>query len=80
MLIIFYCVDAVQRYLDELTQPAVPGQEPKSVQVIKAITWFSIIALVVVEIVVSIKSGSSPPTTVPATPFPSLQELSYPGQ
>ena len=69
------------RYFDELSQPTPVGKEPKTVELIKAVTWFSIIALVVVEIVVSIKSGSSPSaSSVAPTPFPSLQELSYPGQ
>ena len=66
--------------MEELIEPTPVGKEPKTVELIKAITWFSIIALVVVEIVVSIKSGTSPNPNTTLKPFPSLQELSYPDQ
>ena len=36
------------------------GQEPKMIQLIKSVTWFSVIVLVLVEIVVSIKVGGMP--------------------
>lgn len=61
-------------------------------QLIKAITWFGVIALVLVEIFVSIKTGGSPAmsgmlnpdgTSIPTDaviPPPSLQDLSYPGE
>jgi hypothetical protein len=67
--------------LEDLTKPTPPGEEPKSIQLIKAITWFGVIALVLVEIFVSIKSGGSPSSTnqnIISPAPPSLQELSYP--
>lgn len=36
------------------------GQEPKAIQLIKSVTWFSVILLVLVEIIVSIKVGGMP--------------------
>jgi hypothetical protein len=36
------------------------GKEPKSVELMKSITWFAVIALVVVEIGVSVKVGGAP--------------------
>ena len=73
-----FLIGAIERYLEELKAPTPVGEEPKTVQLIKAITWFGVIALVLVEIFVSIKLGSTPPTGPPATPLPNLQELSYP--
>ena len=74
---------AIMRYLEDLSKPStVPGEEPKSVQLIKAVTWFGVIALVLVEIFVSIKTGGAPPpgstTTNSAASFPTLDQLSYP--
>ena len=71
--------------MEDLAKPDEPGSEPKSVQLIKAVTWFGVIALVLVEIFVSIKTGGNPPSTnsavtdgATALPFPSLDQLSYP--
>lgn len=76
--------NAVVRYLEDLTKPASkPGEEPKSVQLIKAVTWFGVIALVLVEIFVSIKTGGGPPpgsTANSAASFPTLDQLSYPSE
>lgn len=74
--------NVVWRYLQDLSKPStIPGEEPKSVQLIKAVTWFGVIALVLVEIFVSIKTGGGPPpgsTANSATSFPTLDQLSYP--
>ena len=75
---------AIMRYLEDLSKPStVPGEEPKSVQLIKAVTWFGVIALVLVEIFVSIKTGGAPPpgsAVNSAASFPTLDQLSYPSE
>lgn len=53
-------IDPVQRYFEELLAPTPQGQEPKTVQVVKAITWFSVMVLVLIEIYISVKVGGSP--------------------
>ena len=50
----------MERYLEELLAPTPAGQEPKSIVLIKSITWFAVIVLVLIEIVVSVKVGGMP--------------------
>ena len=57
---ILYCAGGVQRYLDDLLAPTPPGQEPKSIILIKSITWFAVIVLVLIELFVSVKVGGMP--------------------
>ena len=68
-------LDAVERFIDEMTAPTPPGQEPKSVSLVKSITWFAVIVLVLLEIVVSVKSGGLPfeLSKVQLTPSPMEQ-------
>lgn len=54
------CVDAVQRYIDEVLAPTPVGQEPKLSQLAKTITWVAVLLLVLTEIFVSIKVGGMP--------------------
>lgn len=46
--------------MEDFTAPTPIGQEPKSVQTIKAITWFAVIVLVLIELFVSVKTGGMP--------------------
>jgi hypothetical protein len=45
---------------EDFLAPAKPGEEPKSIQLVKSITWIAVLLLVATEIVVSIKVGGSP--------------------
>jgi hypothetical protein len=68
-------VDVFQRFIEDVTKPTPKGEEPVSVKYIKSITWFAVIALVLVEIFVSIKTGGQMFTST-RTQIPSLDELS----
>ena len=50
----------LQRNVEQLLAPTPVGQEPKIVQLAKAVTWGAVILLVVLEIVVSVKVGGAP--------------------
>jgi hypothetical protein len=52
--------DAVERFFEDLLAPTPVGEEPKAVKAAKAVTWFAVIVLVVIEIGVSIKTGGMP--------------------
>jgi len=52
--------NVVQRYAEDLLAPTPVGEEPKLVKLAKTITWASVLILVLVEIVVSIKVGGMP--------------------
>ena len=68
-------VDPIETLFEDLTKPTPKGEEPIAVKYIKSITWFAVIALVLVEIFVSIKTGGGMPTQ-PKAEIPSLDELS----
>lgn len=59
--------DPLQRIIDEYTAPTPAGQEPKSVQLVKTITWGAVLLLVIAEIVVSVKVGGMPFGNAPDT-------------
>ena len=50
----------LQRNVEQLLAPTPVGEEPKIVQLAKAVTWGAVILLVVLEIVVSVKVGGAP--------------------
>jgi len=47
-------------YIEELFEPTPAGKEPKSVSLMKSVTWGAVIVLVLIEIFVSIKEGGAP--------------------
>lgn len=51
---------AAQRYVDDLLAPTAAGKEPKSVELMKSVTWFAVCVLVIIEIFVSVKVGGMP--------------------
>lgn len=50
----------IQNAYDEYFAPTAAGQEPKLVKAAKTVTWVSVLLLVIVEIVVSVKVGGLP--------------------
>ena len=68
-------------FIAEYTKPTPVGQEPKTVQTIKQITWGAVIVLVLIEIYVSIKIGGSPidpsKISVPSLPLPDVSGFKF---
>jgi hypothetical protein len=71
-----------ERFLDDLTAPTLPGEEPKSIKLAKNITWLAVGVLVLIEIYVSVKVGGMPFDTSKSTgilpKFPDMSELFTP--
>jgi len=50
----------LERAIAEYTAPTPAGTEPKTVKLMKQVTWVAVILLVLTEIVVSVKVGGAP--------------------
>lgn len=46
--------------MDDIFAPTPVGQEPKSIQIAKTVTWIAVLILVATEIFVSVKVGGMP--------------------
>ena len=63
-----------ERAIAEYTAPTPAGTEPKTVKLMKQVTWIAVIVLVLAEIVVSVKVGGAPfdlgKVSLPSLPTP----------
>jgi len=66
----------LEKSLEELFAPTPAGQEPKLAKLAKQVTWVAVLVLVMIEIVVSVKTGGMP-FDMGKVSLPSLPSLPF---